>query len=117
MIESTTFAISKATAAPQSDQASRDAVRGVIVASTGIEPTSVTPAPGALRTWRRPPSAASRSAIPWSPEPRSAVVGIEPLAVVDDLEDEDPFDCASRTVAADASAYFATFCSASRQEK
>ena len=52
-------------------------------------------------------------------EPGAALGGlrIEPLAVVDDLEDEDPFDCVSRTVAADASAYFATFCSASRQEK
>ena len=56
----------------------------------------VVPLPGALRTSRRPPSAASRSAIPWSPEPRSAAAGSKPLPSSTTSNVSDPFDCASR---------------------
>ena len=56
-----------------------------LVPSTGRVPIEVVPAPGAHRTVRWPPSAASRSAMPWSP---AALGGrrVEPASVVGDLE-------------------------------
>src|SRR4029450_2454593 len=44
-------------------------------AATGTRPATVVPSPGADRTLSSPPSAARRSDIPWSPEPREAVAG------------------------------------------
>ena len=61
--------------------------------------SNVVPLPGALRTSSRPPSAASRSAIPWSPEPRSAASGSKPFPSSTTSNVSDPFDWASRTVA------------------
>ncbi len=49
----------------------------------------VVPLPGALRTSSRPPSAASRSVIPWIPEPVRGGSRIEATSVVGHLEGED----------------------------
>ena len=63
-----------------------------------------------------PPSAASRSAMPWRPGPCRAATGSNPTAVIGDLERQGPV----RAVRGERSpcvalAYFATFWSASRQ--
>ena len=55
--------------------------------------------------------------MPWSPEPRWADAGSKPRPSSDTVKLRVPFRCASRTVAAVASEYFATFWRASRQEK
>jgi hypothetical protein len=73
--------------------------------------------PGALSISIRPPSASSRSAIPWSPEPRGAFAASKPRPSSSTSKTSSPSPARSRMRAPFASAYFATFWSASRQLK
>jgi len=86
-------------------------------AREGIDPPTVEPAPGDESTTSDPLSVSTRSFIPWSPVPRGVRSGSNPVPSSVTSNVTVPSRSASRTRALDAFAYFATFWSASRQQK
>src|SRR5688500_1646422 len=85
--------------------------------STGTEPVTVVPAPGALRIETSPPIACSRSVMPWRPVPNELAFGSKPCPSSVTVKVSAPSRSASATVVDDALAYFATLFRASRHEK
>ena len=77
----------------------------------------VVPDPGAESTRRVPPTAASRSAMPCRPVPCVALAASKPSPSSVTVNPRWPSGQDRATVAREARAYFATFCSASRMQK
>jgi hypothetical protein len=77
----------------------------------------VVPDPGAESMRRVPPTAASRSAMPCRPVPWVAFAVSKPSPSSATVNSRRPSGQARATVAREARAYFATFCSASRMQK
>src|SRR4051794_29929667 len=83
----------------------------------GTRPATVVPSPGADRSSSSPPTASSRSLIPWSPVPYPVELGSNPMPSSETSNRRPSSPRMSRMTARDAPAYLATFCSASRQQK
>src|SRR2546426_7859662 len=77
--------------------------------SVGTRPITVVPRPIALCTFRDPPTASSRSAIPCNPVPYTVAPGSNPTPLSLTSNRRSPLDTDRCTVAEDTSAYFATF--------
>ena len=86
-------------------------------AEIGNKRRTVVPTPGDERSSIDPPSAASRSAMFVSPDPRGIVAGSNPRPSSVTANDSVPSDERSSIRTAAASAYFDAFCNASNEQK
>ena len=78
---------------------------------------TIVPSPAAELTCSEPPTASSRSCIPWIPVPGVCLCGSKPTPSSLHLEIQRAVGRPQPELDPDACAYFATFCMASRTQK